>query len=297
MNLPPNLTLARAVVSIGLPVYNGAGYVAESIESLLGQTYQNIELLISDNASTDGTGAICEAIARRDPRVKYERLPVNIGGVRNHTRVVERASGDFFMWASCDDRWLPTYVERCVEVLTADPGVVLAYAINAKMDASGTPIGTVPPGLELDTDDVLQRFRDSTHIDSPIEPFYGVVRLSAMRRTAPLVLHPGWDRFVLAELALMGRFRQIPEPLYVRRIHEQQSVSTFPSLRERYRWGHGTSRRRRFVWPYVEFAMFFARIALRAAPGPSVKLRCLWHVLKWCNWHRADLWDDLLGAA
>jgi len=286
-----------ALVSIGLPVYNGGAFLALSIQSLLDQTYGNIELLISDNASTDTTQGVCERFAKQDPRVRYERLPSNIGGGKNHTRVFERATGEYFMWASSDDMWQPTYVERCVELLRNDPAVVLAYAINAKMNEQGESLGIVPPGLVLDTDDVVQRFRDSTQIDSPIEPFYGVVRRSAMQRTAALVLHPGWDRFVQAELALLGRFRQVPEALYTRRIHGNQSVSSFPSLRERYRWGNAAMRRRRFVWPYIEFALLFGRVALRSAPGWAIKCRCLWHVVRWCNWHRREIWGDLVGAA
>jgi glycosyltransferase involved in cell wall biosynthesis len=285
------------LVSIGLPVYNGGSYVALSIASLLAQTYRHIELVISDNASTDGTQQVCEQFARQDTRVRYVRLPSNIGGVKNHTKVCELARGEFFMWASSDDLWQPTYVERCVEVLRADPAVVLAYSINAKIDEEGESLGSVPPGLTLDTDDIVQRFRDLTQIDSPIEPFYGVVRLAAMRSTAPLPLHPGWDRFVLAELGLMGRFRQVKEALYTRRIHRNQSVSSFPSLRERYRWGNPAARHRRFVWPYVEFALHFSAVALRAAPDWRTKLKCLLHVLKWCNWQRRNIWDDLIGAA
>jgi glycosyltransferase involved in cell wall biosynthesis len=277
-------------------VYNGGLFLAHSIESLLAQTHHNIELVISDNASSDGTQAVCEQIARRDSRVCYFRLPNNIGGIKNHTKVRELARGEYFMWASSDDLWQPTYIARCVEVLQADPAVVLAYAINAKIDEDGRSLGTVTPGLTVDTDDVVQRFRDLTQIDSPIEPFYGVVRRSAMQAAAPLPQHPGWDRFVLAEIGLMGRFRQIKEPLYTRRIHSNQSVSNFPSLRERYRWGNPTARHRRCVWPYIEFASRFAAVAWRSAPDWRTKLGCLMHVLKWCNWQRRNIWGDVVGT-
>ena len=79
---------AQPLVSIGLPVYNGASYLSESIDSLLAQTYRNIELVISDNASTDGTQALCERYVAQDARVVYSRRPENIGGVRNHSHVV-----------------------------------------------------------------------------------------------------------------------------------------------------------------------------------------------------------------
>jgi glycosyltransferase involved in cell wall biosynthesis len=288
-------TSAQPLVTIGLPVYNGGKYLAESVDSLLGQTYRRLELVISDNASTDSTRELCEGFAAQDSRVRYSRREQNIGGVRNHSHVVGEARGELFMWASADDRWEPTYVERCVEVLLSDPTVVLAYARNATMDEHGTSTGVYPAGFALDTDDVVDRFRQLTQTDNPIEPFYGVMRVAALRRTTPLALHPGFDRFVLAELGLLGRFRQVDEPLYVRRIHSDQSVRAFPKLRERYLWINPAARNRLIVLPMWEFGFRFAAAALRLAPGSGARLRCLWHMLKWCNWNRRRLGADLLG--
>jgi hypothetical protein len=227
--------------------------------------------------------------------VRYRRLPQNIGGVRNHSQVIAEARGELFMWASVDDRWQPTYVERCVEQLVADPSVVLVYTLNATMDENGKPTGVYPPGFALDTDDVVERFRQLTQTDNPIEPFYGVMRLAALRKTKPLVLHPGFDRFVLAELGLLGRFRQVPEPLYTRRIHSNQSTKAFPKLRERYLWINPAARGRVLLLPMWEFGFRFAAAAVRLAPTPKARRECLWHMLKWGNWNRGRLWADLLG--
>jgi glycosyltransferase involved in cell wall biosynthesis len=287
---------SEPLVSIGLPVYNGGAYLAGSIESLLGQTYRNIELYISDNASTDGSSALCAEFARRDSRVRYSRLETNIGGVNNHNRVIEETRGDYFMFGSSDDLWQPTYVQRCVEVLNADPGVVLAYTINATMDENGSSTGAYPAALRLDVNDVVQRFSQLTPIANPIEPFYGLIRRGALRTTARMPLHPGFDRFLLAELGLLGRFHQILEPLYIRRLHQNQSTKAYRSLRARYRWVNAGGRERRFVWPHVDFARLYAAAVLRSAPDLKAKAGCFVHLLKWCNWHRRDLWDDLRGA-
>ena len=164
------------------------------------------------------------------------------------------------------------------------------------MDESGNSTGQYSPGYMLDTGDVVSRFRQLTQTDNPIEPFYGVMRRQALNSVAKLCLHPGFDRFVLAELGLLGRFRQIPEPLYTRRIHANQSVRAFPSMRERYRWVNPAARNKRFVLPYIEYAGRFAGAALRSAPGIRTKAGCLWHMLKWCNWYKRDLWEDIIGA-
>jgi glycosyltransferase involved in cell wall biosynthesis len=287
---------APPLVSIGLPVYNGGDYLAASLESLLAQTCGDFELIISDNASTDGSGDLCRAYAARDPRIRYARLPGNIGGVANHMRVVDLARGEFFMWASSDDLWKPTYVQRCLDVLRADPEVVLAYAINANIDEQGRHVRDVTPGPPLDVPDAVERFVILTDIYRAIEPFYGLMRRDALLRARRLARHPGFDRILLAEIGLMGKLRQVPEPLYQRRIHARQSVKAYPSLRSRYLWIN-PGLNPRLVWPHFSYARQFAVAALRSAPGVRARAGCLWHLLRWCNWHRAELWEDLAGTA
>ena len=126
MSTAPRLT-------IGLPVYNGEKYVAESIESLLGQSFTDFELVISDNASTDSTGDICRQYEKQDSRVRYFRQPQNIGLAPNHNFVVERASGELFKWAAGDDLYARDLVERCVDAL--DKWIELAHGIYAIIPA------------------------------------------------------------------------------------------------------------------------------------------------------------------
>ena len=95
------------LVSIGLPVYNGDRYLAEALDSILAQSFADFELIISDNASTDGTQDICETYARRDERIVYSRLPENLGAAPNYNRLVEMARGELFKWAAHDDRIKP----------------------------------------------------------------------------------------------------------------------------------------------------------------------------------------------
>lgn len=99
------------LVSVGLPVYNGGRYLGLAIESLLAQTYRNIELLISDNASTDDTQQICERFARIDSRVVYSRNEANIGAVKNALKLLNLASGDYYATASHDDLFSLNYIE------------------------------------------------------------------------------------------------------------------------------------------------------------------------------------------
>ena len=127
-------------LSIGLPVYNGEDYLAESLEALLGQTYEDFELIISDNASTDGTADICRRYARQDSRIRYFRQSRNLGCNPNHNFVIEQARGELFKLASDDDLYARDLLKRCVDVLDECPRYVLAHSWSALIDASGAVI-------------------------------------------------------------------------------------------------------------------------------------------------------------
>lgn len=128
-------------VSVGMPVYNGERYIAQSIESILSQTFQAFELIISDNASTDATEQICREYAAKDPRVRYYRSDRNHGASWNHNRVVELARGEYFRWQCHDDYCGPTLLEKCLPVVHNDPSVVLCYPQFVRVNGQGRRLG------------------------------------------------------------------------------------------------------------------------------------------------------------
>ena len=115
-------------VVIGLPVYNGDNYLAAAIDSILAQSYGDFDLLISDNASTDGTEEICRAYVKRDPRIRYIRQAQNAGAAANHNLIVPMTDSVYFKWAAHDDLLAPDFLAACVDVLDRDPTVVLGFA-------------------------------------------------------------------------------------------------------------------------------------------------------------------------
>jgi glycosyltransferase involved in cell wall biosynthesis len=115
-------------VSIGMPVYNGEKFIRNALDSLLLQTFTNFELIISDNGSTDATGAICREYALQDYRISYFRQSENLGPTNNFKFVFSRARAEYFMWAACDDMWDQSWLERCVEILDKDKQVVLVFS-------------------------------------------------------------------------------------------------------------------------------------------------------------------------
>jgi glycosyltransferase involved in cell wall biosynthesis len=207
-----------SLVSIGMPVYNGEAYIRQALDSLLAQDYEDFELLISDNASTDATGQICREYASKDPRVRYHRNATNIGITGNFDKVFELAGGELFMWAAHDDLWEPNFVSRCVRALGNNQRVVLSYPRARFVGLEGETIPASLPSFDTRGLPLVPRFNTVIWGIAYAHQIYGVIRSSALRRVLPLKNTLGADHALLAELALLGEFAYVPAPLfYIRR--------------------------------------------------------------------------------
>jgi len=139
----------RPLVSIGLPVFNGEAYLDEAIRSVLAQSLADLELVISDNASTDRTAEICRGWAATDRRVRYLRNPTNLGAAPNYNRTFAESRGRYFKWLAHDDRLRSEYLATTVAVLEADPSVVLCNTTVDYIDGRGVLIGQYRSPLGL----------------------------------------------------------------------------------------------------------------------------------------------------
>lgn len=270
-------------LAIGLPVYNGARYLAEALTALVGQTYEDFELIISDNASTDATEEICREFARHDKRVRYIRQARNIGSVPNHNIVFSESHSELFKWASDDDLYARDLVERCVAALDEHPDVVLAHSFTAIIDAEDNVVRADEYPLATASPRTPTRFR-SMLFDDGGDDDYGVIRSDVLRRVPPFDSYHRSDRTFMSELALRGRFYQVPEWLYFRRHHagsqettartiRQKSVSWDPRRADRLR--HPTVRLiGEYVWAYI------AAIA-RVPMSLSDRAACYRHLASW----------------
>ena len=283
------------LVSIGLPVYNGAQFLEEALQSLLGQSCADIELIISDNASTDGTAAICARFAAADPRVRYSRLSENIGALPNHNRVFSLATGRYFMWASHDDLFLPNYVEKCVACLEREPSAVLAYSKMAIIDNGGQVQKVMQGPHSADAPRAADRFGEFTQLYSVLEAFYGLIRRDVLAKTMLHLPHPGSDRMLLAELSLHGRFVQIPEYLFKRRFHPGRSTELIPNLRRRYAWLVPEFKHKR-VYPHWGYLAGYTRAILRSPLTFGEKLSCGIAVLRLIRYTWRELLNDLVTS-
>ncbi|MCB2021997.1 MAG: glycosyltransferase family 2 protein [Burkholderiaceae bacterium] len=288
-----------ARVTIGVPVYNGGRLLEEMLESLRRQSYRQFRVVICDNASTDDTPAIAGRFAASDPRFSYHRNPTNIGAAPNFNRAFELDHATpYFKWAAHDDLYEPTYLESCIAALDADPDAVVAYPMTVLVDETRE-------GLALDTlcldDAVVDSYTDDRnrpcwtigplHLAEGKDPvhrleqlleqmigsfeIFGVMRTSALERTELHASYYGSDRPLLAQLVLMGPFRQVPERLYINRYHvaasrrlSRQQLRTWIDTKGSSRW-----RVLHLYWDLLR-APFIARLSTRD------RLRCGFVILR-----------------
>lgn len=215
--------MTQSLVSIGLPVYNGARFIRRAIESVQAQTLDDWRMVVCDNCSTDETADIVREIASADARIYYHRNHANIGARRNFTEAYLRSGiSRFYITLPADDVWEPRFLERGVEALTHQPIATLAFSHVRSIDADGgylgidtNPFRSTPGGEPTD------------RLARALRPFWGSVVYALFRRDSlpgNYLLHddPGmWPELhLLARLALRGPFYLIPEPLYCRRMHD-----------------------------------------------------------------------------
>jgi glycosyltransferase involved in cell wall biosynthesis len=284
-------------VTIGMPVWNGERFISQAIESLLAQTYDDFELVISDNASTDATADICRAYASRDPRIRYLRQQRNLGANANYNEVFGQSSGRYFKWAAHDDVLAPRFIEECVRVLDQAEDVVLCSPATALINEDGSALSyssqhdamidsygakwpiTPENNPLLASPDPADRFAAVLLNMVMCVEIFGLMRRSALKRSSLQPSHVGGDKVLLAELSLMGRFHLLRDCLFYRRCHLGQ-YSRAESGKYRAMWCSG--KRGHTLSHQLQLLAGYLRVALSAELTPSQRYRCVSAV-----WRRA----------
>jgi glycosyltransferase involved in cell wall biosynthesis len=266
---------ASPTLSVGLPVHNGERFLAGTLDALLAQSIGDFELVLADNASTDGTEEICRDYATRDRRIVYRRSSENRGAAWNFNRAFALASGDLFKWSAADDLCEPTFLAECVSALDAAPDAVLAYPKSRLIDEDGAPIRNHEDGLELRDGTPHARLRRLVPALGYTHPVYGVIRSNALRRTRLLGTYPSADYVLLAELALLGGFVEVPSRLFVRRIHPGMSRLVNPAAAAAAEWFQPQSRPGRYRAEFSRLCFEHVVSICRAPVAPLERARCL----------------------
>jgi glycosyltransferase involved in cell wall biosynthesis len=289
----------KPLVSIGMPVFNGERFIEEAVDSILGQTCADFELIISDNASTDRTAEISRAYAGRDRRIRYRRNETNLGAAENYNRVFRAASGRYFKWAAHDDVCAPEFVERCVDVLERDPAVVLCYTRSIFIDETGKQLSEYSEEVEYTSPQPHRRLR-TWLMERPggwCNLVFGLIRADLLGRTALIGKFAASDYILVAELALLGKLVELPEPLFFRRDHPGRSALAHPGVVRTTLWFDPTAKKHGVYLPRWRWLVEYLKAVRRVRIRFLDKVRSGAVVLRWAIRVRYQLRDEVVTAA
>lgn len=215
---------SRVRLSVGIPVRNGSRYLGEAIDCLRKQDFQDFEVLIADNASTDDTPQIARAAVEADPRFKYIRHERNIGLIANWNYLIANTQGELFAWMGADDKSDPRLYSTCIRLLDKDPGAIAGFSQSAQIDEHGNITRPIIETARSNHHDPAVRFADFASFERhECQMCFAVFRREALASVRPMMLFPGSDRLLFAELALQGRFARDPQMLFYNRGHKDRS--------------------------------------------------------------------------
>lgn len=273
-----------AKVAIGLPVYNGEKHLDKAIESLLSQTYNDFELIISDNQSSDRTAEICRDYASQDARIRYICQEKNLGSVGNFNFVFRASNHQYFKWAAYDDICAPSFLEECVNLLDANSDVIWCHSRSIHIDIEGQPLpnesptgfGYIFPGQpHRGSDRASTRFSAIVLGGSSMMDSYGLYRSETLRKTGLYLPYFGSEKILLAELALHGRYAEVDQPLFFPRVHDAAAGAL-----------QSAAQQQAFCAPDVSGSFVRAKLlqgyiaAISRAKVPFVeRIRCYWTLL------------------
>ncbi len=261
----------NSCVSIGIPVYNGERFLKETLDSLLAQTFEDLEIIISDNASTDQTESICRFYTEKDSRIRYVKNQRNMGAAYNYNHTFELSSGKYFKWAAADDLCAPNYIEKCVASLERRSEVVLCYSRATLIDEYGQCIRQANIDPNLDLPSVTSRFHRGVCNISHCNAVLGVIRTDILKKTRLIQNFTPSDKVLLLELLLYGPFIELSEYLFFRRLHPAASghIKTIEAQQEFYD-PETKGKIFLFAWNFL----FQKLMIVKDAPfGPSQKMR------------------------
>lgn len=210
------------LVTIGMPVRNEEAYINEAIDSILSQDYPNIEIIISDNSSSDNTRKICEQYATSHENIKYLRLAENIGSANNFQSVFLQANGKYFMWAAGHDLWSKNLITECVNILEKDNTVVLAFGTNYWIDSKGEIKNKLTGWSDTRGLDAFARYFIT--LWGSMNPVLSLIRVDSLKNTGGFMPIIGADLVVLTSLSLMGSFAHaVTAKWYRREFRDEQN--------------------------------------------------------------------------
>lgn len=214
---------AEPLVSVCIPTYNRASKIERAIHALAESRYQNLEIIISDNASTDETPNVCRELCAFDSRIKYFRHAENMGPNKNYEFARAQANGKYFLWHGDDDYLGADYIAKCVGELERDESLVLVSGLAAYYSGDNrlTRYGNV---IQADSDSPLFRVVKYLWLMGENSMFYGAYRVDRVRDCRLPNCLAG-DYAWVADVLLRGKAKIVPG-VYIYRDFEEDSMSS-----------------------------------------------------------------------
>lgn len=280
------------LLSVGLPVYNGLPYLEESLKSILESEFGDYELIVCDNASTDGTPELVQDYASRDRRIRYIRNDRNIGAARNYNRSFELARARYFRWAASDDLHSRGAIARCVEMLEREPSLALAFPRTRLIDGSGETLQDYDDGDGWSAPRASDRFWFSLGRWGLSNTMFGVIRTNVLRRTGLQGDYPASDLIMQSDLAIQGPFGSVEGEYYYRRMHERCTDSLDPVELAQF---YDPDRMAGFDGKVVRMFRELAKVVVRA-PVPAAEKGRMWvHLARRARWERDTIMREIRG--
>lgn len=289
MNTPDSPSrAAQPRVSIGLPVYNGELHLREALDSLLSQRFSDFEIILSDNASTDGTETICRAYAARDARIRYVRQVENLGPTPNFNFVLSESVAPYFMWAAHDDFWEPDFLGEMVAILDAQDDVEIAFCKFDNVtyeERSRTRLFDMAELVQPSLYDGLKAFLGHAEYNGKANVFYGLLRRETVLGSGGLKIWGvgtwGADMLYVFSLLIHGRLALSERVLFHKRSAPsveapvQKDEAQLPH-RERLRLELLNRLQECRDWQgYWIGYLRILRLAVRVGPVQRLTLRCV----------------------
>jgi len=270
-------------ISLGLPVYNGEDYLHACLDTILAQTEGDFELVIADNASTDGTGQICREYAARDPRIRTITHPENIGAANNFNFLFHETNGEYFKWCAHDDLLEPTFLEKTLVRLQQDHSAVLCHSYTTIFNDNFDIEELFRPEFHMEGADPAARLWDMILHGQRCYEVFGLIRRDALAQTNLIGNHKGGDNVLLFRLALLGAFVIVPEPLFRLRRHAKQSTALLKNSQAYQEWF--TGRARKISFPDWRLTREAWKVPAGIGLSLEMRLRC-YRALVFETWSR-----------
>lgn len=281
-------------ISVAMPAYNSAAHIGQALEALMGQSFGDIEIIVSDNASTDATQDIVQGLAAQDKRLRYVRQQTNIGANNNYTFVAKAARGEYCKWVSSSDWCAPTFLEKCLHRLESDTRAALAVPRTRMFEGDLSNWRDYTGDIEILDDSPAQRMIRLASSLKLNNAFNGLVRTAMLRRTRMVEAYAGADVVLMGHLAILGKFLLVDEPLYYRRLEVDSSTALQdPDAQRKH---HYPTSSVRMLFQNTKHNLGWLRVAFAAPLAPGERARVLSFLTRQMYWDRRGLVEDLSAA-